>query len=371
MKINNYIIFRDDGVGDLLLITPVLKLIKKNDKSAFILLICSNRNNEYAEILIKNHLIDKIFNVDKSNSYGKLYGAISLYLKVLKFKPSVSLIFRQKIKNYIISRLCCSQNFGLVTINSSLYGMIKKYRPFKFLINFLLTDHVIIDQRENFAYINIDHWSDFYLNLYKKVYKKLNRQSLVINSSDKKYLVTNNSDIDNQISNALSSLNYKNEFIIIHIDEKWLKTNWSPIELSNFILNIKKTSNKKIILTQGIKDNIFNEYISKSYKFKKINIDNLNVCLSSLNEMNNVLIFKELDIQKLLSISSKSALIITNHGSLTHFASLYDIPVIDLVPNDKMSYIKKYYPKSSRYKQIKLDNSDLAINYVKDLIVND
>ena len=44
MKKNNYLIFRDDGVGDLLLITPVLKLIKKYDKKSNILLISSNRN---------------------------------------------------------------------------------------------------------------------------------------------------------------------------------------------------------------------------------------------------------------------------------------------------------------------------------------
>ena len=83
MNINKYLIFRDDGVGDLLLITPILKLIKKNDKNGLIFLICSNRNAEYSKILFKNNLIDKIFNVDTSSSYGKICTIISLYLKIL------------------------------------------------------------------------------------------------------------------------------------------------------------------------------------------------------------------------------------------------------------------------------------------------
>ena len=140
------------------------------------------------------------------------------------------------------------------------------------------------------------------------------------------------------------------------------------MSLRELAKNVKQSSNKQIILTEGIKENKFNTHISKSYSFDKVYVDDFNVYLSSSNEMNNILIFKDLDIQKLISISSKSSLIITIHGSLTHFASLYNVPVFDIVPKDMIPYVKKYYPKSSKYKQVELNSSDVIINYVNNFI---
>ena len=76
MKYNNYLIFRDDGVGDLLLITPVLKLIKKYDKKSNILLISSSRNKSYAELLLRENLVDDTYNIDQNKRFGRAYSLL-------------------------------------------------------------------------------------------------------------------------------------------------------------------------------------------------------------------------------------------------------------------------------------------------------
>ena len=96
MKKNNYLIFRDDGVGDLLLITPVIKHIKKIDKKNKILLISSNRNHSYAQLLKKSELIDEIYNIDNNRYLGRFINLYYLFRRIAKFNPSVSLIYRQK-----------------------------------------------------------------------------------------------------------------------------------------------------------------------------------------------------------------------------------------------------------------------------------
>ena len=48
-----YVIFRDDGIGDLIISTPLIKLLKKYDKDAHITLVCGNRNYEYASLYKK------------------------------------------------------------------------------------------------------------------------------------------------------------------------------------------------------------------------------------------------------------------------------------------------------------------------------
>ena len=55
-----YIIFRDDGIGDLIISTPLIKLLKKYDKDAHITLVCGDRNFEYASLYKKEGLLNNI-----------------------------------------------------------------------------------------------------------------------------------------------------------------------------------------------------------------------------------------------------------------------------------------------------------------------
>ena len=84
--------------------------------------------------------------------------------------------------------------------------------------------------------------------------------------------------------------------------------------------------------------------------------------------MQNVIIFDKPNIENLITIATNALLVITNHGSLTHFSSLYEVPVIDLLTENKKYFLSKYYPRSSRYKQIELKSVDELLINVKEFI---
>ena len=366
MKTNNYLIFRDDGVGDLLLITPVIKHIKKVEIKSKILLITSNRNHSYAKLLKRSELIDEIYNIDNNKYLGKFLNLYYLFRRIAKFHPSVSLIYRQKIHSYFISKALSKYVFGLVSINSSPL-LAAKYRPFKFLVKFLLDDHELIDQRRNYQNISVDHWSDFYLNLYMKAYLKINKIAIKLTLDDKKYAHTRNKDL-NQILKKSVSISLNNSFIVLHVDEKWESSKWTVHDLDEFITKLINLYNDKIIITSGVNDNEYLSFIYRKYSYKKLTFNDLNISTSPTNKMQNVVIVDAPDIENLITIATNALLVITNHGSLTHFSSLNDVPVIDLIPENKKYFLSKYYPKSSRYKQIELKSVDELLINVKEFI---
>ena len=88
----NYLVYRNDGLGDLIVSTPLLSNIKNFDHNAKICLICSKRNYKFANFLLKDGLIDEIFiSVDKGKSFIDF---IALWLKSLKFKADYSLVLK-------------------------------------------------------------------------------------------------------------------------------------------------------------------------------------------------------------------------------------------------------------------------------------
>ena len=60
---NKYLIFRTDRIGDFLLSAILIKCIKRNDKNAFIIVVCSKKNFSY----IKNfRIIDKVYKFENN-----------------------------------------------------------------------------------------------------------------------------------------------------------------------------------------------------------------------------------------------------------------------------------------------------------------
>ena len=75
MKNNNIIIFKNDGVGDFMLFSPCLKIIKDNIENAHITLLCSEiaypiaKNNKYIDkciVLGNKNLIELLLNYFKT-----------------------------------------------------------------------------------------------------------------------------------------------------------------------------------------------------------------------------------------------------------------------------------------------------------------
>ena len=110
----NYLIFRNDGIGDLIVSSEGIKKIHKSDEDAHITLICSDRNIEYAKILKKDGYIDQLYNLDRYKTYRDNIKIISI---LRKLKLNHVFILKSDWKNLIISLLCKSINIHAVIPN--------------------------------------------------------------------------------------------------------------------------------------------------------------------------------------------------------------------------------------------------------------
>ena len=56
------------------------------------------------------------------------------------------------------------------------------------------------------------------------------------------------------------------------------------------------------------------------------------------------LFFEKTNIEELMCLSKISSLIIHMHGALTHISSIYQTPIIDIIPNNSKEYFNKWRP---------------------------
>ena len=153
-------------------------------------------------------------------------------------------------------------------------------------------------------------------------------------------------------NNGLKYLNSKKDFIMgFDNNIKCRKTN-------------KTNLNKKFSI---IKKNL-EKYDSKF--LKKINLQFIVLCenlyISEIN--NNFFSFPTLKLNELMYLISNSDFIIEPHGALTHIASIYNKPVMDLIPKNKINFLSKWKPKSRKSKQVVIDHKDDIFKYTNELM---
>lgn len=154
----------------------------------------------------------------------------------------------------------------------------------------------------------------------------------------------------NYFSESLNVLSHRernkknNNLVQLHFDEKWIYNSYikkfiniepSEIELINFIRKIIKKGNK-LIITSGL---------NLPYKLKKIE-----------TELNNseIKIYKDLDFLELEKITSKSNILISCHGAISHVASANTIKQIDII--DKSYDYDKWSNHFRNYKFLYREN---------------
>ena len=97
----NYLVFRNDGIGDLIVTSRVFEIIRKSNLKNKIYLVCSNRNLKYAIELKNSGLVDKVINSDDFNN--GLFKNLRLIIHLRKLKPDISLIYKFNNRNIFIS----------------------------------------------------------------------------------------------------------------------------------------------------------------------------------------------------------------------------------------------------------------------------
>jgi len=136
---------------------------------------------------------------------------------------------------------------------------------------------------------------------------------------------------------------FNGDFILLHFDEKWIYddyiseyTNIEPLkdELISFIDLILTITNKRLVITTGIHSpNVLNDII--------------NIGLNS-----GVKVYKKLDFLDLETLISKSKLLISCHGSVSHVAAAHKIKQIDIIEEKQSNFYSKWTSHFRNYSRI-------------------
>ena len=351
----NYLIIRNDGIGDLILSTPLILAIRKTDPESEIHLLCSEKNYNFALILVEENIIDKIYllksksNISRSN-YFDLYKTLSLikFNKIFILKASTSnLLFSLTLKSKSI--------YSIVAINNG--NIFKnKYSPPLLLAKIFLNVIEFIDCRNNYKNSRNIHMSAHFLNLINVNIKTQNV------SFDKNYYYPKslNKKSRGYIANLKRYFNLSDnkKNVIFHFDEKWDNYNHGYEEIKKFILDFVNKNNITLIITNGIIKNKYEDRLIADLEFK---MKDRNTYTSLKNE--NMLFLNNLSLKKLIYIVQYCNLIITPHGSLTHIASLHSVNLIDLIPFERKDFFLKWKSQNKNSIQCEIKN----LNQVADV----
>lgn len=342
-----YLIIRNDGIGDLIVSTPVIETIRNNDVDSQIYLISSDRNHEYAKILLNDGFIDHlyVFSGKKIKSYLGLIRELSNvhFDHILILKASISnLLFAKFLKSGSI--------FSIVSINQY-KNKINRYSPPLILNKFLLDGYEYIDCRNNYEDSTDVHMSSHFINLIIHLYKGIeidhNR-----NYYSSPYLKLEGEKFHINFNNHYK-VNLK-KIIMFHFDEKWDDYKDQPKKFISFINKLQFKTNAAIFVSNGKAKNKFENYFFKNFKFQKKE-ESRNIFQSNINK--NIFFFDKLEINQLFYLAKLSDLIITPHGALTHIASIYKVNIIDLIPLKKKFFFNKW--KSMNNNNVQFDIGDL------------
>ena len=357
-----YLIFRDDGIGDLIISTPLIKIIKDYDKDANITLIYGARNFEYANHYKNEGLIEEVISAPTKNGF---LNKLLFIIKIRKIKADCSFILNPKNINYVYAHLSKSRKvYGFLTLNTSSRN-ITRYRPNKILINFLLNKYIKIDATNNFANSQEVHWSSYYISLVSEALMDLNlaKETKFINDQ-LKYVQLKLTDQEKKLLQHLrSSCIDTNNINILHLDEKWDRSNWSNKEISYFISKIINEIDGFLVMTQGLYSTNYNKFLFNEFNFQKIKrLSNTSIYKSKINK--KFFLIKPTNMTELTILIKNSKLVIEHHGGLAHIASMYNKKVVDLIYPSQENFLKKWMPRSTDFIQIKVTNKKYTLKNV-------
>ena len=293
------------------------------------------------------------------------------------------------MNRYLIFR---TDRVGDFLISAILLKCIKKNDPFAHI--------TLIASNKNFSYIKTFPYVDSVIQLNNNFLSKIitvfklfkyKYQNIIIHDnknrskfisfflkSNKKIKIKNETEIThieiikdilkrmkfNYFDEALNTLDHhkKNNAndkgsIQLHFDEKWIFNDYikkfiriepTEIELINFIKMIIKKSGKKIIITTGIRLPKIMQKIKPILKELEIEI------------------YEDLNFSLLEKITSKSSILISCHGAISHVATANSIRQIDII--DKSYDYGKWTCHFRNYKPLYRDSFNFLSNKIVELI---
>jgi ADP-heptose:LPS heptosyltransferase len=316
----NFIIFRTDRLGDFLIITSIIKAIKKKFVNSHITVIGSPLN---ANIIKSYKSINEVIIYDKKSSLSKKF---EIFNKI-------------KSKSYYCSLSLDGKSFSNF-INFFLKANIKIGISYRFyLLNFFIK---IIWSKPNILY-NYFVFDKFIYFTSKKsltkvehlpsiLLKLLNFLNLNLSPKDPYYFEIKKKNIS--LAKLLYKKKIKRNFVLIHLDEKWEDINNIDDKLFDEINSFQKQIKKKIVISSNKNKSLYYNNLKIKYKMNK-----------------NIVLLENLNLDIFERIISMSTFAISCHsGFLVQISGFNKTNIIDIINERDLTWYKSWKPLNTKHK---------------------
>ena len=322
---NKIIFFSIDRLGDFLIRSNVINKISKNYK--FTEIVCSEKN--FKLIKTQRHF-------DKINLFNTNFNFANKFTYILKFflsKYDSVIVFDGKgISNLLLFFMRAKFKFTFIykkkgSINKIIF-LIKKFILAKFNIRF-----IVLFSRDYIELNNKDHYPTKYIQL-KKFYKNIDNN---IYYFDENNILHHNNNLKN--------------YILIHLDEKFVDIQNIEKDLTNSIKYLSKKTNKRIIITSF---NNEHEYY-KNLKIKKINFRDMN---NKKELIDKILIIENIPIVDFYYFLKNAHVnIIFHSGFFIKTTLLLGKMSVDILNKKDELWLNTWTPITKNYKKVYKSNT--------------
>jgi len=355
----NYLIIRNDGIGDLIVSTPLIKAIKEIDIEATIYLICSNRNIEYGEMLLSDGFVHFVLNENEYKS--RFYSFCKIIAKLFSVRFESIYILKSSYFNLLISIFLKKTKIHSIIAKNLSKNKKIRYTPSFKLSKLILETYEIVDASKNFENNTSIHMSDHFFSLLKD---STSKEPNIPNYYEPQV----SSMFVNKIKEYFLNIDNFEKILIFHLDEKWNYAKFSNDEFIELFKNIHESFKGLIFITNGIKINKYEDILIRELKFnQEIDFGGVksNITVKASSELNGSYFIDNLKIQELFALVKISSIVIEYHGALTHISSIYNTPLIDLIDYNKKNFFNKWKAKSDKNCQIDVNNDNEIILNLK------
>ena len=314
------IFFSIDRLGDYLIRSNIIKNISSNYDSVEI--ICSEKNYK----LISNQ---KFFNkVSFFNTKKKLINKL-IFLKHYFFKKyDTAISFDGKNISYILILFIRAKNKHVYVYKKSGLLNILLSKKLTFLFKLLGINYIFLNNKEIIEKNKLDNYPLKY-NLLKNFYSIKSKKIYYLQQSKKNIF-----------------FEFKNKYILIHLDEKFNDINDIDLNFEKTLSKFKKNFKKKIFLSSY--KNSFDYY--KKLNLPKVNFEKINPKILKKSKM---LIIENIPINDFQSMINNSFYNISCHaGYVVHTSLALNRNTLDIINEKDQKWVKTWLYKPQKYQII-------------------
>ena len=323
------IFFSIDRLGDYLIRSNVIKKISENYKNSEI--IVSDINYK---LINSQKFFSKIILFNKKNKYKN---KINFILNFFRKKYDSAICFDGKnISNILFFIIKAKFKHTFIYKKKGFFNRIK-FLLFIKILNLFKISFTILYSRDLIENGYIENYPSKYKSL-KKYYNNINEEIYYLEDFKKENILN------------------LNNYILIHLDEKFCDIKDVEISLNNAFLNLSTNINKKIIITAF--NNNFQYY--KNLSIEKINFNNLQ---NHINKDKKIIIIENIPLNVFYDLITNSLINISCHAGFFVHISLYNkMRTIDIINEYDEKWLNTWITNKDQYKIIHKSNKQEKYN---------